>query len=303
MCPPHRSRHRLGAPSGAQLLHVAPQDRRQSLGWGSSVAARRIIAECRTAAGATLTGTPSRRGRLPHRRLKTDRPVSGVGKQLQGELGDGTTTGSQSPLGIGNDPTGPPSRLLPGGTVSHTTRPSHQVDGSLWAWGYNCYGQLVTAQRRTAMCPPHRGGHRLARRLVGLHHTSPSRPTAACGAWGYNIAGQLVTGDDDGTATSHPHRSGNDWSSSQRRSPHRRLKSTAASGRGATTTSGQLGDGTWVERHDPTRIGDETGWRAVSAARTHTLGLVRRTLWAWGGGIYRSARCRGGWIFVSPLLS
>ena len=45
---------------------------------------------------------------------------------------------------------------------------------------------------------------------------------------------------------------------------------------------GQLGDGTTINKHTPTRIGTDT-WTSVFAGSAHTVGIrTDGSLWAWG---------------------
>src|SRR2546422_330853 len=58
------------------------------------------------------------------------------GSNGDGELGDGTTTGKNSPTQIGTD-----TKWVSIAVGSYHTI-ALKSDGTLWAWGYNGYGQL-----------------------------------------------------------------------------------------------------------------------------------------------------------------
>ena len=48
-------------------------------------------------------------------------------------------------------------------------------------------------------------------------------------------------------------------------------------------SSGELGDGTFTDRHAPKQIGTDTHWRSVAAGWSHSLAIkTDGTLWAWG---------------------
>jgi alpha-tubulin suppressor-like RCC1 family protein len=48
--------------------------------------------------------------------------------------------------------------------------------------------------------------------------------------------------------------------------------------------SGQLGDGTTIDKNVPTQIGSNNDWKEVSAGQNHSLAIKNNgTLWAWGG--------------------
>lgn len=51
--------------------------------------------------------------------------------------------------------------------------------------------------------------------------------------------------------------------------------------------SGQLGDGTTVNRASPVQVGTATNWSALSGGASHTIGLgFDGTLWAWGDNTF-----------------
>lgn len=52
-------------------------------------------------------------------------------------------------------------------------------------------------------------------------------------------------------------------------------------------TSGQLGDGTFIDKNLPTKVGVDNKWKQVSCGDSYTLAVkLDGTLWAWGANLY-----------------
>jgi len=50
-----------------------------------------------------------------------------------------------------------------------------------------------------------------------------------------------------------------------------------------SSTAGQVGDGTMIERDTPVQVGSATAWATVSAGEDHTCATrPDATLWCWG---------------------
>ena len=62
---------------------------------------------------------------------------------------------------------------------------------------------------------------------------------------------------------------------------------TARSGAWGYNGNGQLGQGDFVNRLTPVRVGTATKWQSVSAGWGHTVALrTDGTLWAWGANAW-----------------
>ena len=71
-----------------------------------------------------------------------------------------------------------------------------RTDGTLWAWGWNAYGQLGTGDYTSFNAPTQVGtGTDWASVSAGYLHTVAVKADGTLWAWGYNYYGQLGLGD------------------------------------------------------------------------------------------------------------
>jgi alpha-tubulin suppressor-like RCC1 family protein len=70
-----------------------------------------------------------------------------------------------------------------------------KIDGSLWTWGQNSFGQLGTNDRNHRSSPTLIGGYTWASVACGEFHTVAIKTDKSLWTWGYNKSGQLGTGD------------------------------------------------------------------------------------------------------------
>ena len=154
-----------------------------------------------------------------------------------------------------------------------------KVDGSLWGWGYNVFGQLgdgTTLQRAV----PTQVGAGYAAIAAGSIHTVALKSDASLWAWGNNDFGQL----GDGTTSQRLALTqiGTGYTAVAAGQNHSvALKNDSSLWAWGRNDKGQLGDGTTTQRAVPMQIG--TGFAAVTAGQFHTVALKSDgTLWAWG---------------------
>src|SRR3989338_2900340 len=146
---------------------------------------------------------------------KADGTLWAWGYNYSGQLGDGTTTNRTSPVQIETATTWSSVSAKANHTVAKKTdvvalsliypvvlETSHTVakktDGTLWAWGYNVYGQLGDGTT-TARTSPVQIGTATNWSFVsaGGYQTVAIKTDGTLWAWGYNYYGQL----GDGTTT------------------------------------------------------------------------------------------------------
>ncbi|MBX7068275.1 MAG: Ig-like domain repeat protein [Microthrixaceae bacterium] len=209
--------------------------------------------------------------------IGTDSSLWGWGFGGFGGIGDGTQDSHATAVRIG---TGNDWRTVSAG-IGHSA--AIRDDGSLWAWGLNNYGQVGSGPAFTTS-PVQLG---IGQQWVAVHAafgaTFAVRDDGTLWATGFNEFGTLGDGTTVNRSVLTRVGSRTDWDTATL-SGTSTIVAVFADGSLWTwglNNRGQVGDGTTVNRTEPTRLGTAS-WRAADAS---THGLAVRddgTLWSWG---------------------
>jgi|GEM_PF-921742 len=210
--------------------------------------------------------------------LKSDGSLWAWGRNVSGQLGDGTTTNKSSPTRVGADTDW---AYISAGGWGHSL--AIKSDGTLWAWGCNDSGQLGDGTTTSKTSPVKIGTDTDWVAVSGGYYYSLAlKSDGTLWAWGYNQSGQLGNGTTNPTPT--PVRIGTDtnWAVIEAGGDHSlAIKSDGTLWAWGNNGTGKLGDGTKVDKSSPVRIGTDTNWVSVAAEGSHSLGIRSDgTLWA-----------------------
>ncbi|MFA5794830.1 MAG: fibronectin type III domain-containing protein [Candidatus Brocadiia bacterium] len=160
-----------------------------------------------------------------------------------------------------------------------------KTDGTLWAWGYNGWGQLGLAVYDNKNTPNQIGSENdWAQIAAGGNHTLAIKTNGTLWAWGINNAGQLGLGDTTDRNTPTQVGADTDWLVLAVGVSHNMaLKTNGTVWSWGGNSTGELGLGDTTDRNTPTRIGTASDWAEISCGGWHTLARkTNGTLWSWG---------------------
>ena len=215
--------------------------------------------------------------------VKADGSLWSWGYNGQGQLGDGTTISQYAPVKVMDGV----ASVAAGGYHAGGARGYYSLaiktDGSLWAWGYNGFGQLGDGTK-TNRPTPVKVMDGAVSAAAGHDHALAVKSDGSLWAWGYNGDGQL----GDGTETDQliPVKIMDDVASVAAGGNHSlAVKSDGSLWAWGHNDYGQLGDGTAIKRLAPTKIMDDV----ANVATGHYYSLAIKTdgsLWALGNNEY-----------------
>lgn len=211
--------------------------------------------------------------------LRTDGTVLAWGANFNGQLGNGTTTDSTTPvkvIGLSHI-----TAIAAGAESGYALR----ADGTVWAWGNNVDGELGDATTTNRERPVQVAGlNQVTAIAAAAFSTYAVRADGSVRAWGANFAGEL--GDGTTANSSTPVQV---TGLSKVRTIVARDVSVLALRRDGTVwswggnTQGQLGDGTTTGRSTPVHVPGLNNVHALALGQS-TGYAVRRNgaAWAWG---------------------
>lgn len=159
-------------------------------------------------------------------------------------------------------------------------------DGTLWATGWNEYGQVGdgTNENKNVLTKIGKDNDWKSVTLGANLQTLAIKKDGTLWAWGANSKGQL--GDGTNIDRNVPTKIGNDtdWKYVAAGRQHSvAIKTDGTLWAWGPNNNGELGDGTYIDRNVPTKIGTDNNWQSIAAGLRYTMALKNDgTLWTTG---------------------
>jgi len=223
--------------------------------------------------------------------LKEDRTLWSWGWNPYGQIGDGSTSDKDIPT---QESTGATdwAKISAGDYFTLAIK----ENGTLWAFGYNEYGELGDGTTNTS---PNSGKHtptqeatgstKWSKISAGHDHSLALKENGSLWSWGRNSFGQI--GDQTVETRTVPTKIGSETWVAIAAGHHFSLaiKNDGTLWAWGRNVQGQIGQGGSEPSSipSPTRIGTDNNWSNVSAGEDHAIAIKQNgTLWAWGGNAH-----------------
>ena len=224
-----------------------------------------------------------------------DSPAAAWGRNLEGQLGNGTTTNSTTPIGVSN--LSGDVKEIDGGVYYSLALKS---DGTVWAWGYNDHGQLGSGTNTSSTTPVQVSNLSGVTNIAGGGlHSLAVKSDGTVSAWGNNYAGQLGNGTTTDSTT--PVQVSNlrgvtdiaggvshslvikKYTVKKKRNGRTIRRTITVPMSWGNNYSGQLGNGTTTNSTTPVQVSSLSGVKDIASGGSHSLALkTDGTVRAWG---------------------
>jgi len=164
-----------------------------------------------------------------------------------------------------------------------------KIDGTMWAWGRNTYGQLgdnTNGNDRSTPRQEFTSSTNWKQVSAGGKHIAAIKTDGTMWAWGRNTYGQLGdnTNGNDRSTPRQEFTSSTNWRQVAAGYRHTvAIKTDGTLWAWGRNSEGQLGDNTLVEKNTPIQVGTATNWKQVVGTQDRSIAIkTDGTLWTWG---------------------
>lgn len=216
--------------------------------------------------------------------IRTDGTLWTWGDNTVGGLGLNSVVSYSSPVQVGSDTTW---KQVSGysQSTSTTSFSATKTDGTLWAWGYNGYGQLGQSNVVNRSSPVQIGaGTTWSKVVMGYNFCVALKTDGTLWAWGNNSWGQL--GQSNTADKSSPVQVGAGTTWYDVAADYGGIWATKTDGTlwaWGYNDAGQLGLSSVTRRSSPTQVGTLTNWKSVGGGYFNLVATkADGTMWASG---------------------
>ena len=217
--------------------------------------------------------------------LRADGAAYCWGENVNGRLGDGTTTARYVPTAVNG---GHKFMQLMDTSTSYSTC-ALRADGAAYCWGQNAAGQLGDGTTTERLVPTAvNGSHKFVQLAGGYFHTCGLRTDGEAYCWGYNNAGQLGDGTSVNKSLPTAVTGGHKFVQLVGGYNHTcGLRSDGAAYCWGQNSFGYLGDGTTTNRYVPTAVSGGYKFARLGYGGYSTCGLrTDGAAYCWGINTY-----------------